>query len=162
MLKLIGIILLSGAVSMYGAFAASNISTAGRQRKAVISLMYAVKNGIEYGGTALDEIFANFESTELEKCGFLKMLQEKVPCALENALKSQGLLIGDREKALFTEFAVKCGKSPFADGEKKLCERYIALAENLDASLSADEKAKCELYRRLGVLCGLFSALILL
>ena len=122
--------------------------------------MYAIKNGIEYGGAPLDEIFGVFHSPELEACGFEEILKSRVPDALEKAMNCNGLIIGKKESDLFCEFASKCGKSGFSENERKLCERYTALAEALDKSLCAEEATRCELYRRLGVLCGLLFALI--
>ncbi len=162
MIKYIGIILTSGAISLYGAFASSKVKSAAKHRKALIELLYAIKSGIEYGGVSLDEIFCTFENSTLEKCGFISILRSPSPNAFENALECENLLISETEKALFCEFAKKCGKSYYTFGEQKLCERYIALAEAQDKKLCADENAKCTLYKRLGVLCGLLFAIILL
>ncbi len=162
MIKYIGIILTSGAISMCGAFASCKIKSTSYQRKGLIELLYAIKSGIEYGGTALEEIYSHFENTALEKCGFIGILRQGQSNALENALNCTGLLLSDSDKALFFEFAKKCGKGFYAGNEKQLCSRYIALCELLDKKCSADENTKCMLYRRLGILCGLLFAVILL
>lgn len=162
MLKYIGLILLSGGIGMYGAYLSSRLKKCGKQRKSIIELMYAIKNGVEYGGIPLDEVFNSFESDVLFSCGFMNMLRSKAPDCLYNAFMCEGLLLCEREKKLCLEFAKKCGKSGFSDSEAKLCSRYISLLEALDKESSEKEKSKSLLYTRLGILCGLFAALILI
>ena len=162
MIKYIGIMLISGALSMYGAFAAARIRTRAAQRKGLIGLLHSIKSGIEFGGAPLEEIYGVFECSALEKSGFCEILRRGSPDSFENAMQCPGLRLGEKEYALFCEYAAKCGKSSSIQNEKQLCERYISLAQNLDDGLCREENSKCALYTRLGVLAGLTAALILL
>ncbi len=162
MIKIVSIIFVSSAVSLYGMFAASSIRKAANQRKGLIELLYAIKSGIEYTGEDLCEIYRTFNNTYLEECGFCTILKSNSADSLRLALESGCLKIGETEKVLFYEFSKKCGRSAFATSEKQLCDRYIALSEALDKKLSVKENSKCELYRRLGVLCGLLTAILMM
>lgn len=147
---------------MYGVFAASKIKTCAAQRKGLIGLLHTIKSGIEFGGASLEEIYKVFECPALEAIGFCEILRSESPYSFERAMECTGLKLGEKEYSLFGEYAAKCGKSSSLQNEKQLCERYIALAEGLDASLCREESSKCALYTRLGVLAGLTATIILL
>ena len=90
MIKYVGIILVSGALSMYGSLIANKVLNTGKQRRAIIELLYCIKNGVAFGKVPLENIFASFENPILEKCGFLVLLKSKYPDALVKACKDLG------------------------------------------------------------------------
>lgn len=162
MIKYVGIILVSGAFSMYGSLMANKILSIGKQRRAIIELLYCIKNGVTFGKIPLDRIYDSFQSEVLSKCGFIQILKSKYPDALIRAFECPGLLLPDNEKSLLYAFACECGKSPFYENEASLCQRYIEIFEIKEKQQSTDEKNKANLYSRLGLLCGLVCAIILI
>lgn len=162
MIKYIGIILISGASSMYGSLLANKILNTGKQRRAIIELLYAIKNGISFGNVPLESIFESFENPVLSKCGFLSLLKSKHPDALVRASKCKNLNLPNDEKNLLITFACECGKSPFYENEALLCQRYIEIFEQKDKTVCIEEKNKANLYSRLGLLCGIVFALMLI
>ncbi len=160
MIKIIGIILVSASCSLLGAILTLRVKKGAQQRGEILELFYEIKNGIEYMGENLCDIYSRFSSKRLYECGFLDILKEEHPQSLLNAFDSENLLLGKKELSLCREFASKLGKSTFIQSEKNLCERYTSLFEDLDKKLKEDEKTKCQLYSKLGLLLGLAIALI--
>lgn len=162
MIKYVGIILVSGALSMYGSLIANKVLNTGKQRRAIIELLYCIKNGVAFGKVPLENIFASFESPILEKCGFLVLLKSKYPDALVKACNCENLCLPHDEKNLLCSFASECGKSAFYENEALLCQRYIEIFEQKEKALHTEETNKAHLYSRLGILLGLVLALMLI
>jgi len=162
MLRLFGIILFSGTAAVYGIYLSMRISTGARQRKALISLMYAIKSGIQFGSSILSDVYGSFSDDTLEKAGFMKILRSGKPQALKDALGCKGLMLSKDVLCNLTEFSKKLGHSGFAENEELMCSRYIAMLEEEDRKLCVQEKVREDLCRRLGLLSGLFAALILI
>lgn len=160
MIKYIGIILVSASCSLLGAILSLRIKKGAQQRAEILELFYEIKNGIEYMGQNLCDIYSRFFSKSLYECGFLDILKTENPQSLLDAFDCENLLIGNKELSICREFASKIGKSTFIQSEKKLCERYTCLFENLDKKLKEEEKTKCQLYSKLGLLLGLATAVI--
>ncbi len=162
MMKYIGIILVSCSVSMYGAVMANKIKNIGKQRRAIIELLYTIRNSIEFGCVSLDKTFSSFHNDVLDKCGFTKILSSPYPDALSRAFESDCIILPENERLLLQAFAKECGKSAFSQNETKLCTRYINLMERNETEMLKIEKNKSALYSKLGILCGLLTAIILI
>lgn len=162
MLKYIGILLVSGAISLYGA----HLSVLRRQNAALraelLELLVRIKNGIENGGLPLADIYAGFNGGITEKRGFCRVLKSGVPDAFARALDEVRAFLPEEYIKIYTALAENLGKSGFRKAECEALTRAIADLSALEKKYAAKDDAKCVLYRKLGVLCGLLAALILL
>ena len=162
MLKIIGILLVSGAISLYGA----HLSILRRQNAALraelLELLVRIKNGIENGGLPLADIYAGFNGGITEKRGFCRVLKSGVPDAFARALDEVRAFLPEEYIKIYTALAENLGKSGFRKAECEALTRAIADITVLEKKYAAQDEAKCVLYRKLGVLCGLLAALILL
>ena len=162
MLKIIGILLVSGAISLYGA----HLSAVRRQnatlRAELLELLVRIKNGIENGGLPLADIYAGFNGKITEKRGFCRVLKSGVPDAFARALDEVRAFLPEEYIKIYTALAENLGKSGFRKTECEALTRAIADITVLEKKYAAQDEAKCVLYRKLGVLCGLLAALILL
>ena len=162
MLKIIGILLVSGAISLYGA----HLSVLRRQNAALraelLELLVRIKNGIENGGLPLADIYAGFNGGITEKRGFCRVLKSGVPDAFARALDEVRAFLPEEYIKIYTALAENLGKSGFRKAECEALTRAIADLSALEKKYAAKDDAKCVLYRKLGVLCGLLAALILL
>ncbi len=162
MLKYIGILLVSGAISLYGA----HLSVLRRQNAALraelLELLVRIKNGIENGGLPLADIYARFNGGITEKRGFCRVLKSGVPDAFARALDEVRAFLPEEYIKIYTALAENLGKSGFRKAECEALTRAIADLSALEKKYAAKDDAKCVLYRKLGVLCGLLAALILL
>ena len=162
MLKIIGILLVSGAISLHGA----HLSVLRRQNAALraelLELLVRIKNGIENGGLPLTDIYAGFNGKITEKRGFCRILKSGVPDAFARAFEEVRASLPEDCAKLYTALSVTLGKSGFRKAECEALTRAIADITVLEKKYAAQDEAKCVLYRKLGVLCGLLAALILL
>ena len=162
MLKIIGILLVSGAISLYGA----HLSVLRRQNAALraelLELLVRIKNGIENGGLPLADIYAGFNGGITEKRGFCRVLKSGVPDAFARALDEVRAFLPEEYIKIYTALSETLGKSGFRKAECEALTRAIADITVLEKKYAAQDEAKCVLYRKLGVLCGLLAALILL
>jgi len=162
MIKYIGIILISGAISMYGAYLSYRVRTSAMQRKALLELMIYIKTGVENGPVKLCDIYASFDNKHLEDCGFIKLLHSPSPGSLEKALSESRIRIPENIKSLYIDFSKSIGMSSYKRDAISICERFTGLIKAEEAKISEKEEKKEQLYRKLGLLCGLLSALLLI
>ncbi len=162
MLRLIGILLISVSLSLYGAYASARLAENAACRAELAELLFAVRTGIDHGALPLAEIYRSFSFRRLARIGFDRVLLAKPDASLADALeKAKPYLDGDVYE-LYADFASKLGKSGHVSAESALCDRYGALINEKEKSIRAREDVKRLLYRRLGLLAGLTAALILL
>lgn len=162
MLKYAGIVLISGAISLYGAHLSYRLRRAGQIRGALYELLLHIKNGIDNGALPLDDIYAGFYNKLLDECGFLTPLKSRTPGALANALTNSDLRLPAEMERLYASLAGQLGKSGFRKSESERLARYMALIGLEEEKLRKTEEVRQVLYRKLGLLCGLFAALILI
>jgi len=162
MIRILGIVVFSVSVSLCGFLMSHSLSSKARKRREFIELIYAIKNGIQYGKLSLREIFSSFSGNELKKCGFLKALCENENASIEEVLTDFPTGLTDKENELIFAFAKECGKSTFSEEEIKNCERYVLLLEALDKQLSSEENTKKLVYGKLGILAGILSCILLM
>lgn len=162
MLKLTGIILISGAISMYGAYLSGNVKKSRAFRKGLAELLIHIKNGIDNGGIPLTEIYASFSCKALEKCEFLSVLKDGKSESFSRALKKCEIKLAPEVSEIYERLSKELGKSSSGKSESEKLARAIALAEKEEKKLDAEDSSKIELYSKLGVLCGILAALLLI
>lgn len=162
MVKYIGILLVSGAISLYGAHLAAVRTEKAKMRGELLELLARIKNGIDNGALPLADIYAGFHGETLEKRGFCTVLKSGVPDAFSKALAGVKKDLPEECAANYAALAAVLGKSGCCKTESAQIARYSGILTALEARYAKDDAAKCVLYRKLGALCGLFAALILL
>ena len=162
MLKLTGIILISGAISMYGAYLSGNVKKSRAFRKGLAELLIHIKNGIDNGGIPLAEIYASFSCKALERCGFLAVLKDGKSESFSRALKGCEIKLAPEVSEIYERLSKDLGKSSSGKSESEKLARAIAIAEKEEKKLDAEDLSKIELYSKLGVLCGILAALLLI
>lgn len=162
MLKYCGIVLVSGAISMYGAYLAGRLGKNRALREALYELLIHIKAGIDYGAAPLSDIFASFQNELLESVGFTPILKDGSHDAFRKAIESEVIKLPNEISKLYESLAASLGKSGLSKVESELVARYMSLISTEEDKLSKKEQVKQVLYRRLGLLCGLFAALLLI
>ncbi len=161
MMKYAGIILLSGAISMYGAYLSNKVKEETAVRKALYDLLMHIKCCVENGALPLDKIYKSFDNKILEKTGFLANLKSGKSDAFYFALTQSGIRISEEMRELYLQIAQAVGKSRFRAEESEQLSRYMSLIQMREASIMKKDEARQELYKKLGILCGLLAALLL-
>lgn len=161
MIKYIGIIIISGAISLYGAHLSGKVQEEIALRKAFYELLVYIKCCIENGNLPLPEIYSSFKNEIFEKYGISHNLKSQSTDAMKTALYECPVKIDSSVKSLYIQLSDSLGKSPFRLAESETLARYISLVEIEEKKLIKNDLAKKELYRKLGILCGLMAALIL-
>lgn len=163
MIRLIGIAMIALSFCYGGILVSDRIRQSQKKKKALMELLYHIQVNIAHGPVPLQDIFFSFSNEPLEQCGFLPLLRKNGPNALTEALRqcrSLGLTAEERE--LYGTFAERLGKSGFPESESELCLRTIEEAKHIAEKNAEKEIQRADLYRRLGPVCGLFVAALLL
>ncbi len=129
-----------------------------RQLEALCGLIRYVRERIEYFSQPVGEMFRDFRSEVLEKCGFCGILKKY---GLSAALFENRLLIDDAEAKLMTDFAHALGGS-FRDEEIKMCNFYLT---GLESCLTLRRKSfseKSTLTRTLPLIIAAVAVILLI
>ena len=162
MLKYIGIILISLSVSMYGTYLSVKIRERKDIRNALLELLIYIKRSIENTYLPLDEIYKNFSNKSLEKIGFTKELCSGKKDAFLSAINIANAYLNNKLIELYHSISLSLGKSYSGNLESQKLAGYILMIEEECKTLDKEDNSKRELYRKLGLLCGLFAAIILM
>ena len=159
MIKLAGIILVSGAISLASSHKASLIKNNIRIRKELYEFVLHIKGCIETSSTELSEIYRTYTSETLQKTGFLQILSEADGNSFEYALKNSSLFLPGALFSIYLNLAGILGKSRSGKTEAENLSRYLAEIEKEEEKLIKSDESKIVLYRKLGILAGILAAL---
>ena|GEM_PF-2725134 len=163
MLKIIGLIFVSSAVSFGGILMSESIREGTRQRSALLNLLYFIKSNIALGSLPLHEIYCRFEDKTLEEIGFIREMRKHTPDSLYRAFENtKGIKLTEKEKADYFSFASQIGRTGSVENEETLCLRYIEILGKVAESENSKDENRAKLFRRLGPVLGLFLAVILI
>lgn len=160
MLKYIGILILSLSVSAYGALLSKNLCDTHELRKEICSLIKNIEHGIRYGSKPTAEIISACKLKNLEKSGFITALLsgENEGAVIQSHLK----MLTDEEKERLTSFFTNLGKSSYRESELDFCREYLEYFENFEKVSEKEVKEKSLLYKKIGIICGILTAIIFL
>ena len=147
---------------MYGAYLAGRLGKNRALREALYELLIHIKAGIDYGAAPLSDIFASFHNELLNSVGFTPILKDGSHDAFRKAIESEVIKLPNEISKLYESLAASLGKSGLSKVESELVARYMSLISTEEDKLTKKEQVKQVLYRRLGLLCGLFAALLLI
>ena len=160
MIKYIGIIIFCSAVSAYGAYLSHGISHALKIREELLSFIKHIENSIRYTNAPLYSIYASFTSNLLEKCGFTQVLKKE--SISEKDIDESLYMLSDDEKSLIYEMLQNLGKSHYTEKELSLISGCKAAFEEKSSRRQNDDKVRVLLYKKLGLIAALISAIILI
>lgn len=159
MLKYIGIFLISVSVSAYGAVLSRQLKDALAIRKEITVLLKSIEHGIKYGSKPISEILSGCTLHNLRKCGFIDALADNsIEFATETYL---GILTQDERKKI-CDFFNNLGRSSYREKELEYCKGFIEYFENCERSSEKEVAAKAVLYSKIGIICGILAAIILI
>ncbi len=160
MLKYIGIFILACSLSAYGVVMSSSLKAKNNLRKEILVLLKNIERSIKYGNTSVINIINECDLPYLNKCGFCKTFSgiHSAQAVVNSTLGE--LSTKDREN-LVTYFS-NFGKSQFCEYELKNCRYYIDYFEKTQSDIEKDIAVKINLYKKLGLLTGILSAIILI
>ena len=160
MIKYAGIIVISCAISLFGAIKASEVNQKTKLRAEILRLICHIEAGIKYGSFHLSEIFGSFKSDLLEKNGF--MTEIRSGCTdTGKIIESTLSALSTEEKTKLSQFFSQLGKSYCREEEISLCKYYISSLKSIYEANEKKDKAKAVLYKKLGIICALLTAIIL-
>ena len=158
MIKILGLILVSGAVSAYGAYLSSQIRTANILRTEISDFLKHLYNGVKYTATSRERLFSGFSAKNLEKCGFLNILRLK-NFSKQDFDESLYLLTAEEKNRLY-DFFTNFGRSGFCDKEALFCLEYREYFDDRIKSLKNQDDIRSVLYKKLGIIAALLTAII--
>ena len=153
--------MISVAISLFGAHLSGKVQEEIALRKALYEFLVYTKCCIENGNLPLPEIYSSFKNEIFEKHGITDNLKKSQTNAIKNALDNCPVKLDPAIKSLYFKLSESIGKSHFRVAESETLARYISLVEIEEKKLLKNDLAKKELYKKLGILCGLMAALIL-
>lgn len=158
MIKYIGIALLSSCVALYGNMKSQQVKEAMSIRNSIIKLLHTIQSSIQYGGTVKSRIYYQFHDENLEKCGLLALLKSTQPD--EDSIEKCLCLLEKEERRMLTSFFIQLGKNVSSKSEAQSCQRFINEFERAGEEFEKSRKAKKVLYKKLGIICALVTAVI--
>ena len=122
-----------------------------------LDFMRQVENGIKYGGMSLEKIFGSYSSPLLDKKGFTAALRlGNHPGIVSSTLP----MLSENEKTMAEDFLSSLGKSRYRERETELCSGFIALFSEKAKAFQKEDETKILLYKKLGLLAALLTAVI--
>ena len=113
-----------------------------------------------YTGSTKHDIFRNFSGNALKECGFTDALINSTD--IKDAVKNHLSILDKREQDMITEFLSDFGKSKSRQSEWDKCKIFADEYEALLKSSLEQRKNKAGLYRKLGIICAVATAVILI
>ncbi len=160
MYKIIGIFFVFFSCSACGFFISHMLYTSVRQLDAFCRLVKFIETQIDYYLTPLDRIFLEYEDKHLELCGFLPLTRNVGAVKALDECKNKLYLSSVQYKELKSFFSSLGTHS--SNEEKKHCEYFYTRLRELLSEAEEVLAARERLSRSLGILAGIFLALILI
>lgn len=160
MLKYAGIFAIASAIAAFGAIKASSIKQKSEIRKEIIRFISHIESCINFGTAPLCDIYCSFNSELFEKCGFKKLIASGFinQASIKNALSE----LSKDEIYTLSEFFSNIGTSFSRQEEIRLCKYYLSAFETFYEENIKTDNSKASLYKKLGIICALMTAIILI
>lgn len=160
MLKYAGICLLSVCMAIYGVIKSADIKKALVLRKSVTQLLHHIENSVTYTGKSKDDIFNNFSTTDTSLSAFLRELCNTDET--EKCINRHLDILSKKDKQMLTAFFNGLGKSTRREKEAKYCLLFTEEFERQGIDAEKEQLNKIMLYRKLGIIFALITAVIFL
>lgn len=158
MLKYIGILILACSISAYGTFLSSSLKATYNLRKDIIQLLKDIERSIKYGNVPIIEAIKSCKHPNLQKSGFCNIFSgcENAEFAINSTLYS----LSEKDKEMLSNFFSRLGKSAYGEYELKNCRFFIEYFEKTQADSEKEITSKSLLYKKIGLIIGILSAII--
>ena len=160
MIKYLGIMLISSGVFIFGNAKSSELSHAKKLSSELLDLFRTLERELTFENNSKLEIFSHFSGKLLNECGFIDALKHDTNYKV--AINSHLYALDKKEKELLIEFFSEFGKSISRKKEADRCKSFIAEFEQAVKQSSILRQNKAILYRKLGIICALMTAVILI
>ena len=158
MIKIIGILILSSSISVYGTLCSSALKEAIRLRYEIIQLLNSIQNGIRYGSVPIDRIINDRKFPLIEKSNFYDLYNSggNMQDIIGECFKS----LSKEDKDMLLSFFTTIGKTAYSEKEINLCFYYVDYFEKTQAEREKDTASKVLLYKKIGIVSGILCAII--
>ena len=160
MIKAAGIILLSASVYIYGTFLSRRTGYTQAVREEILSLLKAMERDIKYGRRPISEILTSFNAETQSVQSFIHAVSDGKCVSVEADRHFYNLSLSERDK--ITRLFSEIGKSSSSDKELILCRNCIDFFGENNAKTKKDSDSGSLLYRRLGLIGGILTIIILI
>lgn len=116
-----------------------------------------IESSIKYGGISLERIYSSYSSPLLDKYGFTVALRKGYT---EDLVKNTLFLLSESERTKADEFLRSLGKSRYREKETEHCVCFCAMFEDKAKKLRKEDETKILLYKKLGLIAALMTAVI--
>ena len=161
MIKLVGLLLIIGAMSAAGIECSSMLKKRVGSLESFVKLLDSMATKIGTFSTPLCEFFYNYKDERLDSCGFLKAVSESV--SFTEAVKSRAseLCLEENDVILLSSFGEGLGGLSAAE-EVKRCLYFKGECEKLLNEAKEALPVKTKLLKSAGVMCGILAAVLLI
>ena len=160
MLKYAGICLLSVCMALYGVIKAHEIKKSIALRKNILELLYHIENSIAYSGKSKDRIFKSFSPVPRALQSFLTEIA--ITNNVSQCVNNHFSILCKNDRQMLTGFFMALGKSTRCENESKNCRQFISEFEKSGQNTEKEQLDKITLYRKLGIIFALITAVIFL
>ncbi|MBQ8759472.1 MAG: stage III sporulation protein AB [Clostridia bacterium] len=158
MLKYAGIFILASSLSAYGAHLSSSLKANYILRKEILQLLRDLERSIRYANTPIIEVIRSCRLPALMKSGFCDTFNG---CDnAEIAINSTLFCLSEKDREMLCAFFKRFGKSVYGEYELKNCNSLIEYFEKNLAESEKEVNTKSLLYKKIGLIVGILSAII--
>lgn len=160
MIKYLGIILISSGVFIYGNLKSSELSYAKKLSFELLDFLRTLERELTFENYSKHEIFRQFSGKTLNECGFIDALMFGTDST--DAVNAHLGALDKNEKEILIDFFKEFGKSISRKKEADRCRSFEATFEQAVKQAGNHRQNKALLYRKLGIICALMTAVILI
>ena len=160
MIKLLGIFLISSSVCVYGMNLSRKVKYTNTLREDIYLLLKAIERDIKFGCIPISRILASYTPITKSIEELLSSLSNEKNA--DNTIEENLQLLTENEREKLKVFFSVIGKSSCSEKELILCRNCIDFFEEINAKSKKDADTSATLYRKLGILGGIMTIIILI
>ena len=160
MLKYAGIVLVCISIAVFGVVKSEEIKKALALRKSVTELLCSIENAVSGAGKSKFDIYRDFAENSGKLSAFLEDLSsgESEKICVEKHLGS----LSENDRRMLADFFSDFGKYKDCESQVKMCRYFIKKYDRAGLDNEKEQRNKILLYRKLGIIIALATAVILL
>lgn len=159
-IKFLGLSLITLSLTLLGNALSEEEKNKQALKEEFLRLLLEIERGIRYGGKPIETILECFTSPVLENSGLIGEMRNSKQYVY--TIQNADILVDFSDKKLLCSFFENIGKSTNCEKELVICRECIErLQESIKKSHVECEK-KAYIYRRMGLMSGILSVIILI
>ena len=160
MLKYAGIVLVCISIAVFGVVKSEEIKKALALRKSVTELLCSIENAVSGAGKSKFDIYRDFAENSGKLSAFLEDLSsgESEKICVEKHLGS----LSENDRRMLADSFSDFGKYKDCESQVKMCRYFIKEYDRAGLDNEKEQRNKILLYRKLGIIIALATAVILL